>query len=142
METYQQLLKLLIQANQACPKIAGKIFKCPEGKGYGKIIEIIPGKQAKLGILIRCFILVLVSCSMVLRIGYLQLNKTNGNSNPSEKLCMNLCVLTFFIAIVNAERYRVRGYFPEKFVLIINSLYVIKVRYFKGKNTIKYCADL
>lgn len=43
------------------------------------------------------------------------MNKANGNLNASEKVYMNLCVITFFISTVDAERYSARGYFAEKF---------------------------
>ncbi len=133
METYHKLLKLLIQANQACPRLTGKIYKF--NKGNTKPVEVIPGNQAKLGVLLRCYILVIVSCSMVLRVGYLQKNKTNGKLNTSEKVYMNLCAQTFFIFILNTERYRSRGYFPENFVTFVNSLSVMEARYFKGNIT-------
>ncbi len=130
MEVYHKLLKLLVQANIACPILDGKIFKY--NKGSAKLIEIFPGRKAKLRVLLRCFILIAVSCSMVIRILYLKLNKTNGNLNPTEKVYLNLCVLTFFICVLISERYRGRCCFPENFPAIVNSLYVMEARYFRG----------
>lgn len=133
MKVFQQLLKLLVQANQACPRLAGEIFRYNEGKVCNQSITIISGKKAKFGVLIRSLVLLVVSFSMILRIRHLQMNKAYGNLNASEKVYMNLCVITLFNSILNAERYRVRGYFPEKFASFVNSLFVMEDRYFKGK---------
>lgn len=131
METYHQLIDVLIQGNQACPRLAGLIIEYQ--KSPSKRIHIIPGTKAKFGVLIRSFAMICMGFLMLLRILDLQANKTEPKLNASEKVYMQLCIITFFTAMVTAERYRIRGYFPEHFTSFVNSLFLMEARYFGGK---------
>lgn len=136
MDTYHQLLTILIQANQICPKLAGLILQL--NNGPTQTIKIIPGKTAKVKILIRWFILIFLAFLLLLRTLNLIMDKTENKLNASNKVYINVCVLTFFVFMVTAERYRIRGYFSNHFVSFVNSLFLMEKEYFKGKNKLNF----
>ena len=139
METYTKLLEILIQANQAYPRLGGLIFKYY--KGSPKRIEVIRGKKAKFGVLLRSAILMFAGCLVLIRIGYILINKTNGKLTASQMVNLNLCMMTFFVFMVTSERYRFHGSSPEHFASFANSLFQMEKRNIKGISIISVFKD-
>lgn len=130
METYHQMINILIQANQACPRLAGIIIQL--NSAPSKTISVIPGNIAKVKILIRWLVLMFLAFLVLLRILILQFNKKE-ELNTSKKVYIFLCIETFFMFTTTGERYRIRGYFPDHLVSFVNSLFVMEEQYFRGK---------
>lgn len=124
------MLNILIQANQACPRLAGIIIQL--NSAPSKTIRVIPGNIAKAKILIRWLVLMFFASLVLLRILILQFNKTEVLST-SKNVYIFLCILTFFMFTTTGERYRIRGYFPGQLVSFVNSLFVMEEQYFRGK---------
>lgn len=128
MTLYRDLLITLIQANQACPLLSGKILHFEP-----KTLVLLPAQsKTRLWLLFRWILILVFSGEIVFRIAYINLTAGSDALYP-KRIQITLCGLVLLICISIGERYRVRGKSPEEFVEFLHQMFFIETRYFTGK---------
>ncbi len=124
-------LDLFIQANKTSSIIAGQLFFYNSNKAQMEIVSGSKGRARK-GLQIRYILIILLAVSklgQILNLKYFVKDHIGIISKTSE---INLCIVVLLLSILAAERYRVRGWFPQDYVAFINGTIQIEKSYGQG----------
>lgn len=125
----EHFVVILAHANKTFPKVAGQIFTYNTKK---KIFEVNNKDKATKGFQMRSIFLFSNAAAILLRIISTYFQANDESSQSKMKTEMNLCMMMLYGCIVPAERYRVRGYFPENFVTFFNQVIQVETRQNQG----------
>ncbi len=121
--------KIVIEANEASPRIAGQMF------GYNadtSKFDTLEKRGSKNSYIKRWIFLQIVSVIILLRIvDYKMLAKKSSNENAAAK--SNLCTMMLFIVLTAAEHYRIRGFNADDYLCFINAATFLERKYDDGK---------
>lgn len=125
----ENFVEILIDANQMSSKVAGHLFTFNVQK---KCFKLRNNDGARTGFKRRSMFLFLNSSALLLRILSIQFIPSTETDKDNLNTEMNLCIMMLFICILPAERYRVRGNFPEYFVGFFNAVIQVETTLIKG----------
>lgn len=127
----ENFIDVLVNANQWSPKLAGKLIKYNDHK---KCFEIYDKNCIKKGYKIRSLFLLFNATALLLRILVINFPRKFQSSKSTNNTDMNLCFMMLLICIVPAERYRVRGKFPDEFATFFNQIIRFEGIHIRGKD--------
>lgn len=124
-------IQILVEANKWSTTIAGQLFRYNANRKYFAGSDEKNQKWFK----VRSIFLLFNAAAVILRMlimSYSTVLQTDKSYNRSD---MSLCVMMLFICLVPAERYRVRGNFPEEFITFFNQVIQVQTIETRGKSS-------
>ncbi len=121
----ENFLSVIIRAYQISPNIAGQqLIYNFENQKFEAIHELSTLNGLKRRFILFC----LITIATIIRIIGLKLKmKAPRETNVSVET--NICIMILFMFTVVAERYRIRGKFPNDFVDFLNGVIVTEKSY-------------
>lgn len=123
-------IEILVEVNKWSTKIAGQLFTY----NVTRKCFVDWDKQNKKLFTIRSIFLFFNTAAVLLRMLIMNFSTVNQTDKSKHITDMSFCVMMLFVCLVPAERYRVRGTFPEEFVTFFNQIIQVETIETQGKN--------
>lgn len=132
----ENFIDIVLKANRVSSKIAG----CLLAYDIERNIVEIPNKDVvKARYRMRAKFLFLNAAFLFTRAVSIQLQMSAKTKQSQLNTNLKLCIMMMFACISTAERYRVRGNFPEDYGMFLNRLLQVERDFINGNHNSPQC---